>query len=113
MSFLKTVWIALFLIVMAETAVAETHTVAIHHMELDNLPDGVRVGDVVTFDNRSDMAHNLYVTYADGSVDNLHTQIPGVKRSVTLRHPGAATVKCWIHPIINLEVVIAPADNED
>lgn len=113
MSFLKTACVAIFALVTALPVAAAEHTIVIHHMELDNLTDEVRAGDVVTFDNRSDMAHNLYITYADGSVDNLHTQIPGVKRSVALRHPGPASVKCWIHPIINLEVVIGSAANDD
>lgn len=82
------------------------HMVVLHHMELEKIEGEMRVGDTVTFDNQSDMAHNLYVTYADGTVDNLDTQTPGMKRSVKLRLAGPATVRCWIHPIIRSELVI-------
>lgn len=87
-------------------SLAGEHTVVLHHMELDRIEGEMRVGDVVTFDNRSDMAHNLYVTYADGTVDNLDTQVPGMKRVVTLRVAGPAVIRCWIHPIIKSELVI-------
>ncbi|HRO49201.1 MAG TPA: methylamine utilization protein MauL [Hyphomicrobium sp.] len=87
-------------------ASAAEHTVVLHHMELDKIEGEMRVGDVVAFDNRSDMAHNLYLTYSDGTVDNLDTQVPGVTRSLTLRVAGPAVIRCWIHPIIKSEFVI-------
>jgi hypothetical protein len=54
------------------------------------------------------MTHNLYVTYSDGTVDNLDTQIPGSKKTLTFRVAGPATIRCWIHPIIRLDLEIAP-----
>ncbi|HWK38363.1 MAG TPA: methylamine utilization protein MauL [Hyphomicrobium sp.] len=87
-------------------ALAAEHTIAITHMELEEINEELRVGDVVTFVNKADMAHNLYITYADGSVDNLDTQTPGMKRTVTLKHAGPAVIKCWIHPIIRTDVEI-------
>ena len=85
---------------------AEEHTIVLHHMELESIDATLRVGDLVTFHNLSDMAHNLYVTYADGTIDNLDTQFPDMKRQVTLRVAGPATIRCWIHPIIKAEVEI-------
>jgi plastocyanin len=105
---MKVALLALLSTVMAGRAEAKDYTVILHHMELDSISETLSVGDVVTFDNKSDMAHNLYITYSDGTVDNLDTQFPGMKRRVTLRQAGATRIKCWIHPIINLEFTIAP-----
>ncbi len=107
MPFLKTACMAFLTFVLAGTAHAKDVTIVIHHMEFETLSETFSVGDVITFDNQSDMAHNLYVTYTDGTVDNLDTQFPGMKRKVTLRHSGPARIKCWIHPIINLDMEIA------
>ncbi|HMN37248.1 MAG TPA: methylamine utilization protein MauL [Hyphomicrobium sp.] len=104
-------WIVL-LAALAMPAAAGEHVVRIQHMELEALPENVKVGDVLTFSNEADMAHNLYVVYSDGTVDNLDTQIPGTKRSVTMRVPGMATVRCWIHPIIKRDLMIAPSGGE-
>jgi plastocyanin len=106
--FLKSICTALFMLVASHVAYAAEHTLVMHHMELQPLQVTPRVGDVITFDNQSDMTHNLYVTYSDGTVDNLDTQIPGVKRQLTIRVAGPAVIKCWIHPIIRLDVEIAP-----
>jgi plastocyanin len=91
-------------------AYSAEHTLVMHHMDLEEITVPVRVGDVVNFDNRSDMTHNLYVTYSDGTVDNLDTQVPGTQRKLTLRVAGTAIIKCWIHPIIRLEMEIAAGD---
>lgn len=85
---------------------AEDHTIVLHHMELEEIDATLRVGEVVAFHNLSDMAHNLYITYSDGTIDNLDTQFPNMKRWVTLRVAGPATIRCWIHPIIKAEVEI-------
>ena len=95
---------------LSSTGRAAEHTVVLHHMELEKIEGAMRVGDVVTFDNRSDMAHNLYITYADGSVDNLDTQTPGMKRIAQLRVAGPAVIRCWIHPIIKSEFVVLESD---
>ncbi len=90
-------------------AEAGEHKIVIHHMELQEIDGTLRVGDKVIFENQSDMAHNLYVTYDDGTMDNLDTQFPGMQRSVILRKAGPAVVRCWIHPIIKAEVEIMEA----
>ncbi len=111
MAVLRAVATALLLAAVATDAAraAEHHTIVIQHMELESIPGTFRVGDTVTFDNRADMAHNLYVTYDDGTIDNLDTQFTGMKKSVTLRRAGPAKIRCWIHPVINLDMDIAPA----
>jgi plastocyanin len=96
------------MLVSIQTARAAEHTLIMHHMELQPLEVTPRVGDVITFDNQSDMTHNLYVTYSDGTVDNLDTQVPGMQRTLTFRVAGPTTIRCWIHPIIKLDLEIAP-----
>ena len=78
MVFFKSICTALFILVAVHAARAAEHTLVMHHMELQPLQMTPRVGDVITFDNQSDMTHNLYVTYSDGTVDNLDTQIPAL-----------------------------------
>jgi plastocyanin len=102
-------FVAFAALLAAAPARAREFTVVIHHMELQQLPDDAAAGDVLTFSNEAEMAHNIYIVYPDGSVDNLDTQIPGVKKSVTLKQPGTATVRCWIHPIIKRELMIRPS----
>lgn len=109
MSLFRAAFMAILIAIAAlvpRIAQAEEHTVVIHHMELDKVEGTLHTGDTVTFDNQSDMAHNLYITYADGTLDNLDTQPPGMKRTVTLRKAGPATIRCWIHPIIKAEIDI-------
>lgn len=108
----KAALVALLTFLIAGGVHAEEHTVVLHHMDVESISVPLAVGDVVTFDNRSDMTHNLYVTYADGTVDNLDTQFPGMKRTLTLRQAGMAQIRCWIHPIINVEFTIAPKPGE-
>lgn len=110
MRVLRTLIIVSIIILSCGRVHAAEHTLVMHHMELEEITVTVRVGDVINFDNRSDMTHNLYVTYSDGTVDNLDTQVPGVQRKLTLRIAGPAVIKCWIHPIIRLEMEIGPVD---
>ncbi len=108
MVLLRAACVALLTALASISAHAEEHTIVVHHMELQMIEGTMHVGDVLTFDNQSDMAHNLYVIYADGTVDNLDTQIPGTQKKLTLRQAGPAVVKCWIHPIIKAEMSILP-----
>lgn len=110
MAIFRSLGLALLSALAVCAAHAEEHTIVIHHMEIQSVGETMRVGDVVTFDNQSDMAHNLYITYPDGTVDNLDTQVPGTQKSLTLRQTGPATIKCWIHPIINAQFEILPAE---
>lgn len=100
-----------FLMSAAE-ATATEYQIVIHHLELEPIPEKAKVGDTLTFSNEAEMAHNIYIVYANGSVDNLDTQIPGVKRSLKLKFAGPATIRCWIHPVIKRELLIIPAGAE-
>ncbi len=87
-------------------APAAEHEIPITHMEFDPVEGDFREGDTVHFVNRADIAHNLYLTYEDGSMTNLDTQVPGTTRTVVLEKVGTVIVRCWIHPIIRLELQV-------
>jgi hypothetical protein len=40
---------------------------------------------------------------------NLDTQVPGVTRAATLEQSGETVVRCWIHPVIKMELDVKPA----
>ena len=73
MAFPRAACVVVMMALASAVANAEEHTIVIHHMELQHVEGTMRVGDTITFDNQSDMAHNLYITYEDGSVDNTDT----------------------------------------
>ena len=110
MRVIRALIIASVMVLSSGRVYSAEHTLVMHHMDLEEVTVPVRVGDVINFDNRSDMTHNLYVTYSDGTVDNLDTQVPGTQRKLTLRVAGPAIIKCWIHPIIRLEMEIGSQD---
>lgn len=63
-----------------------------------------RAGMPIEIDNRSDIAHSIYITYPDGSVVNLGTQLPGAVLRWTPPHDGEFVLRCWIHPVIRAEL---------
>ncbi|MDD2867339.1 hypothetical protein [Neomegalonema sp.] len=95
----------------AEAAGApRSFTLIIHHTELEQVEFETRAGDELIFRNTGDIAHNLYLTYEDGTVETLHTQPPGTEKRTILKASGRVLVRCWIHPIIRLELDVAAAE---
>lgn len=82
---------------------AETVEIVIKHLEEHETDAKPALGDTVVFDNRSEISHNLYLTYEDGTVETLNTQPPGTKKSTVMNKLGHVTLRCWIHPIIHME----------
>jgi plastocyanin len=66
----------------------------------------VKKGDVVTFVNNDNIAHNIF---SQGPVQefNLGTQAPGTSTPVTFDKSGEITVLCAIHPRMKLVVTVA------
>ncbi len=98
---------ALSLAVLTAPASAEEFEVTIHHAELQEVTIKPRVGDTIRFVNHADIAHNLYLTYEDGGVETLDTQPPRTTKHAVLRRSGHVVVRCWIHPIIRMELDVA------
>ncbi len=94
----------------ATEAEPRSFTLVIHHTELEAVDFVTRVGDELIFRNTGDIAHNLYLTYEDGTVETLHTQPPGTEKRTILKGSGRVLVRCWIHPIIRLELDVAAAE---
>jgi plastocyanin len=65
----------------------------------------LKKGDVVTFVNDDNIAHNIY---SSGPVQefNLGSQAPGVSTPVTFSKSGEITVLCAIHPRMKLAVTV-------
>ena len=86
---------------------ASNFDVVIHHSELQETGIRPKVGDTITFINQAEISHNLYLTYEDGHVETLDTQIPHSTKTAVLHTAGKVVVRCWIHPIIRLEMTVA------
>lgn len=65
----------------------------------------VKKGDVVTFVNDDNIAHNIYST-SPAHEFNLGSQAPGTSSPVTFDKPGEITVLCAIHPRMKLAVTV-------
>lgn len=89
---------------------AEEYELVITHMEISETDIKPKVGDTVKFLNHADIAHNLYITYEDGTVQNLDTQFPGMSKTAKMEKSGKVVVRCWIHPVIRMEFDVADAD---
>lgn len=99
--------LALSVMVLSAPANGEEFEVTIHHAELQEVAIKPRVGDTIRFVNHADISHNLYLTYEDGQVETLDTQPPRTTKHAVLRRAGHVVVRCWIHPIIRMELDVA------
>lgn len=74
--------------------------------EIDVQPKG---DDTISFVNSADITHSLYLTYENGQMVDLEVQIPDTTKTTTLEQSGKVVVRCWIHPVIRIELDVAPA----
>lgn len=87
--------------IYADDAAAQTHQMHLKQHDFDSWTFTPKANDLIIITNSADISHAIYVTYPDGTVENLGVQTPG--EVVTWRIPdkGVYLLKCWIHPIIN------------
>lgn len=97
----------LFAATMSATAGADQFEIPIHHTEVLDTGIKPKVGDTIAFVNHADIAHNLYLTFEDGTMETLDTQPPGTTKKAKLNRSGHVIVRCWIHPIIRMEFDVA------
>lgn len=90
-------------LVAAAPVAAEEFEIPIHHTEVADTGVTPKVGDTLVFVNHADIAHNLYLTFEDGTMLTLDTQPPKTTKRTTLAQGGHVVVRCWIHPIIRME----------
>ncbi len=98
---------ALTTLICVSRASGEDFEVSIHHVELQDPGLKAKVGDTITFVNHAGIAHNLYLTYEDGQIETLDTQPPRTSKRTVLKQAGHVVVRCWIHPIIRMELDVA------
>ncbi|RZT91452.1 plastocyanin [Advenella incenata] len=92
--------------VMAATA---DHVLTLNHHELSEPDFTASVGDRIRIVNAADIAHSIYVTYGDGRIVSLDTQLPGTEKSFVLEAAGTVLLRCWIHPVIRQQLQVTPA----
>ncbi len=91
--------------VMAATA---DHVLILNHHELSKPDFTASVGDRIRIVNAADIAHSIYVTYGNGKIVSLDTQLPGTEKSFVLEAGGTVVLRCWIHPVIRQELQVTP-----
>lgn len=87
----------------------ETHQILLSAHEFEAWTFEPRPDDQIIITNQSDMSHSIYITYPDGTVDNLGVQTPGEKVSWTVPESGEYILQCWIHPVIKASLTVASA----
>ena len=65
----------------------------------------VKKGDSIVFVNDDSVSHNVF-SRSEGNKFNLKMQKPGERKSVVFEAAGTASVRCAIHPSMQLEVVV-------
>lgn len=98
----------LFVSRIAGAAAAE-HVLTLNHHELSEPDFKTTVGDRIRIVNGADIAHSIYITYEDGRIVSLDTQLPGTDKTFVVESAGTVLLRCWIHPVIRQELLVAPA----
>jgi plastocyanin len=65
-----------------------------------------KVGDVITFKNEDEFAHNVFSLSEVQSFD-LGSYKKGESRTLTLTTPGTIEVECAIHPEMKMKIEVA------
>ena len=66
----------------------------------------IKAGDQVTFTNEDGVSHNVYSETKGAEFD--FVQRPGAANAVRFSQPGLVEVQCAIHPVMKLQVQVAP-----
>ncbi len=78
------------------------------HHEFEDWTFSPKVNDKVLINNKSDIAHSIYITYPDGTVVNLGVQLPGETVTWNIPAAGDYRLQCWIHPVIRADMTVYP-----
>jgi plastocyanin len=66
----------------------------------------LKVGDVLVFNNKDDVSHNITVVDDDDDAADLGLQKPGQNLSYTFDKSGRFKVRCSIHPSMKMNVTV-------
>jgi len=98
------------LVSRAVRAAPAEHVLTLNHHELSKPDFKAKVGDRIRIVNGADIAHSIYVTYEDGRIVSLDTQLPGTEKSFVIETAGTVLLRCWIHPVIRQELEVTVAE---
>ena len=65
-----------------------------------------KVGDVITFKNEDEFAHNVF-SLSDTQSFDLGSYKKGESRTLTLTTPGTIEVECAIHPEMKMKIEVS------
>jgi plastocyanin len=95
----------------ATTAGLATNTVTISQRGRKFNPDTLRIvpGTMVRIENDDRVTHHVYIEQPDMKFDS-GEQAVGNEVTLTFDHDGTFAVRCAIHPMMHLDVTVAPAN---
>jgi len=102
---MKTLKIALALIIGASSGYAAEHVVNQKGKTFEPTTLEVNVGDTIKFTNSDAFAHNAYSDDGANEFD-IGMQAPGEDYSITLKAAGNLVIGCAIHPSMQLKVAV-------
>lgn len=88
------------------SADGQIHHMSLSHHEFEKWTFTPQMNDEVVIENRSDITHSIYITHADGTVENLGVQLPGKTVTWKVTQAGEYLFQCWIHPIIRARMTV-------
>jgi len=95
---------ALCVLLLAASPVrAEEHVVGQKGKAFSQSEITLKKGDAIVFENDDTVTHNVF-SRSDGFEFNLKMQKPGDRKSIVFDEPGEASVRCAIHPRMELTV---------
>lgn len=97
--------VACVLLVAAGAARAEEVTIGQKGKAFSQTEITLKKGDTIVFVNDDSVTHNVF-SRSDGFKFNLKMQKPGEAKSIVFDKPGVASVRCAIHPKMDLTVKV-------
>jgi plastocyanin len=105
-SFTRTLIAGITLAILAPAFAASTHAVGQLKKAFTVSVLKAKVGDVVTFKNDDEFAHNVFSLSETQSFD-LGSYKKGETRNLTLTHEGTIEVECAIHPEMRMKIEVS------
>ncbi len=102
----KFLGLAAYSLLLAVSASAEEHAISQKGKVFTPVELSIKKDDTVTFVNDDTVAHNVF-SQSPGSKFNLKLQKPGESTSVTFSKVGDHTVRCAIHPGMEMVVKVS------
>jgi plastocyanin len=105
-SFFRTLAAAVALALLVPAYAASTHAVGQSKKAFTVSALKAKVGDIITFKNDDEFAHNVF-SLSDVQSFDLGSYKKGETRSLTLTSAGTIEVECAIHPEMKMKIEVA------